>query len=309
MAAVRCISVGGDWRAAIDGDNDKSSVATGGDRGGWRPGSSSSPVATTVALLSPTQPTIRTVSNGRSRPSNAMRATRRVQICHNHSPPSSAAGCGGDGILTLDGPPHPPSLRSPSMADLAPSIIKLGFFSSKTNASDPTTGDSRCDLNTFFISPHPAVGLKPTLLDGRRLGRVSGGLRVGLWRASSGSWQARDRGRDGFRARAGGRGHEAGRGQGWRLGGRGWASNGPAASQPACDRPLSPSPSSGTGSSELVPVAGHAINVCLSSHMMHVVSAPTRSTLTPSFAWPTCLRPTAIKGSRSHGRHTKLRRK
>ncbi|KAL5994253.1 hypothetical protein ACLOJK_035125 [Asimina triloba] len=55
--------------------------------------------------------------------------------------------------------------------------------------------------------------------------------------------------------------------------------DGPAASQPAIDRPLTPSPSTSMGNSKLVPVAGLAITVRLSSHMMHATSSPTKITL------------------------------
>ncbi|KAL6009646.1 hypothetical protein ACLOJK_000075 [Asimina triloba] len=171
----------------------------------------------------------------------------------------------------------------------------------------------------FFIDGHSAVdfikamGLE--LAGRRRASLASSGLHAGIagvggmaaaapgrsMAVSGGSWAERERlGRlaEAFGqrwARADGRGRAGQQ----RLDGRGLAGSetggrrglqetlvantdgpdGPAASQPAIDRPLTPSPSASMGNIKLVPVAGLAITVRLSSHMMHATSSPTEITL------------------------------
>ncbi|KAL5987203.1 hypothetical protein ACLOJK_041200 [Asimina triloba] len=190
-AAIRCISTGGDRRAMIDDDDGKRSATAGSDRGSQRPGSSSPPVAATVASPSSTQPTIRCVPNGRLRPCNATKTTCRVQICRDHSPPSSAAACGGDDILPSTAHLIPPSLRSSSIANLAPSIIKLRSFRANPMAPIPPPTTAEATLTSFLSALiQPLVSNQACWMagDSGRHERVSGGLR-----ASTGGFQV-DRG-------------------------------------------------------------------------------------------------------------------
>ncbi|KAL5994084.1 hypothetical protein ACLOJK_034955 [Asimina triloba] len=97
---------------------------------------------------------------------------RRVQICRNHLPPSSAAARGGDDIRPSTAHIIPPSLRSSSIANLAPSIIKLRFFRANPTAPIPPPATHEAILTSFssaLIQP-----LACGRLDGRLIEASSG---------------------------------------------------------------------------------------------------------------------------------------